>query len=64
MKKIKIIFLFGILVFTFSSCQKCQDCLDTEYGGSFTLCEGDFNSNQEYQEEIAQREADGYECYE
>ena len=61
MKKIKIIFLFGILVFTFSSCQKCQYCIG-EWGNNFDVCRGDFDSNQEYLDDISRLEADGYDC--
>ena len=67
MKKIKIIFLFVILVFTFSSCQKCQDC--TKQGstgglnGTMKVCSGDFESNQDYLDEISDLEANDYECY-
>jgi hypothetical protein len=61
MKKIKIIFLFGILVLTFSSCQKCTTCNDR--WGDLEICEGDFNSNQEYQDAISEYEADGYSCH-
>ena len=54
------------MVFIFSSCQKCQDCT---YEGTFPgngtmkVCSGDFESNQDYLDEIENLEANNWDCY-
>lgn len=57
---------FILMVFIFSSCQKCQDCT---YEGTFPgngtmkVCSGDFESNQDYLDEIENLEANNWDCY-
>ena len=53
MKKIKIIFLFGILVFTFSSCKKCEYFDNQSNTVLVEACS---------QSEINDLESQGWEC--
>ena len=55
MKKIKIIFLFGILAFTVSSCKKCEYCENKSNTVLVEACS---------QSEIDDWESQGWECNE
>ena len=68
MKKIILFFTFSVVILVFTSCGRCQDC--TKQGntgglnGTHTVCRGDFESAQDYQQYIEDLEANGeYECY-
>ena len=73
MKKIKSLLLFGILVFTFSSCNKCVECTHDdhewgvyneddndydEFGDQITeICSDNFESKKEFNDYIEALEA-------
>ena len=72
MKKIKNLLLFGIILFGFSSCQKCMECTneklfnnqEDEFEYEIEICEDDFDSKQDMEDYVSQvEEEDGVRCY-
>ena len=63
MKKIKSLLLFGILVFTFSSCQKCVECTVEDFDGdNFQYQVSDDNGNVEtFGDQIVEICSDNFE---
>ena len=72
MKKIKNLLFFGILVFGFSSCQKCMECTNEKLFNNqegkmvfeVEICEDDFGSKYEMENYVnMMEEQDGVRCY-
>jgi len=72
MKKIKNLLFFGILVFGFSSCQKCMECTNEKLFNNqegemvfeLEICEDDFGSKDEMENYVdMMEEQDGVRCY-
>lgn len=59
MKRAKTI-CFGLFVMMFSGCTRCEEC--TLHGATETLCETEFDSPDQYQDAIAEREILGATC--
>ena len=58
-KKAKILCL-GIIVSLASGCSRCEEC--QFQGGSETICETEFDSLEQYEDAIADKEAGGASC--
>ena len=56
----KFLFLLGI-AFIFASCNKCVNCTK-EGNSSRLLCRYDYDSNDDYNDAIAEKESQGREC--
>ena len=52
MKKIKSLLLFGILVFTFSSCNKCVECTNDDYEITMLVEDGYYEDYGDYIQEV------------
>lgn len=52
--------LFVILIFGFASCSRCEDC-DLN-GDVERICEAEFDSPEQYENAVADREAQGASC--
>ena len=63
MKKVIIISLF-LGGMTIVSCSKdsCKDCTDCKTLATATLCEDDFESTSDYNDQVANYESDGCNC--
>ena len=59
MKKIKSLLLFGILVFTFSSCNKCVECTHDDY--EWEVYNEDDNDYDEFGDQITEVCSDNFE---
>ena len=49
----------GLLLLT--SCSRCEEC-EAVNGGTETICETEFDNSSQYEDAIADREADGATC--
>ena len=58
-KKIKTIY-FGLFIVMFASCSRCEEC--QLQGNSETICETEFDNPDQYEDAIADREAQGASC--
>lgn len=56
----KYLLVMAISVVLFSSCNRCQEC--TVNNNTETICESEFDSTQQYEDAIADREAAGATC--
>ena len=57
------IFIPAILmtVLSLSACSRCEEC-EAVNGATETICETEFDNSSQYEDAIADREADGTTC--
>lgn len=67
MNNLKVVFanklgsvLAFALIFTLAGCSRCQDC--EQNGSTETICETEFDNTEQYEDAIADAEADGAVC--
>ena len=54
------LFLIGLTVVGLSACSRCEECQDQ--GSTETICETEFDNPDQYEDAIADREAQGAVC--
>ena len=67
MKNLKILLFSVILVFTFSSCQKCVECEDSGWANGennpyIEVCRDNFDDRNAYEDYIEEMEDNGFDC--
>ncbi len=68
MEKSTIIFVCVILVISFSSCEKCLECENDEYGRDgvdnpyYEVCSDNFEDRDAFDDYIDDLEDEGWEC--
>lgn len=54
------ILLFALLVLLLSSCSRCKEC--QLQGATETICETEFDNSHQYEDAVADKEAEGAVC--